>query len=418
LSNEIATKALLAQARWFARDLVRVAGEGCVQAVVVTGSAATREPAWLCGRDNSITILSDLDLYVIVRTGSATASVRRAIEDISCPVVLGGVRLAGGISSAVVSADELADFVDRPGTRVLRACGRVVWGDDKVLAGMQDRTPAPMPAGEALYLIENRVAEFVGSRRGDGYPLQGGASTEGNRPGGDRRDTASNTETNPEGPAAAVESSSSDDREDVTGATWLRYCELKLAESLVDAILILRGQWTPGRQERDRAMDQMLGSGVSCPIGSAFAESTRRARHAYQGGADTEALRPPKDILDRARDVWLDIARGTLGPASAEMPELVRKRCGAGRWVANAREFSAMSRRYGARRFTALARSARFAAFSPVSALRLVVLCGEFLPHHRLTAHLTRYVVRLTRVLGSGDGYVTERARRVRRRIG
>src|SRR5262249_19316639 len=131
---------------------------GTLRTVVLAGSLARGEGVWARTKDGP-RLLSDIDLYAIVRDEPAAARARLAAR-MGMPGLLADAG-AGGLGAPIdlgwLGERELAGVPARPGTLELpRARG--LWGDAAMLERVPRHTARDIPAEEILLLIENRGA--------------------------------------------------------------------------------------------------------------------------------------------------------------------------------------------------------------------------------------------------------------------
>ena len=161
------------------RDLILAsAGEDEVEGLILTGSFASGEGSVAMVADEPL-ILSDIDFLLIVSSPRAHAAVYPARAGIGarCEDLLPGARFEGGVDVGVMTAGELGALPRSPGVYMMRNSGVVLHGDARLLERMPLFEPAAIGKAEALRLLENRAAAFLGGRvpgaRPEGIELYG-----------------------------------------------------------------------------------------------------------------------------------------------------------------------------------------------------------------------------------------------------
>ena|GEM_PF-3090569 len=135
-------------------------GRGRLKAMILTGAMTMGEGTVRVRPDGTITILSDLDLYLVVAPGVPLADMKRRASETARALraEVPEARVASSFDLAAVSQRELTDAEPAIGTIDLRNRGRVIWGED-VLAALPPLDPASIPARDAVTLIHNRIVE-------------------------------------------------------------------------------------------------------------------------------------------------------------------------------------------------------------------------------------------------------------------
>ncbi len=146
---------------------------GRAQAVMLSGSVAAGEAVWVSLPEGR-RILSDIDLYVVVKSAAtqrqARAAARKEIGELGADARRLG--LWAPIDVGFYRPEELQALPARPGTIELARLGRCVWGDPSVLARLGGRDTARVSMEEVLLLLENRGYDLLGAW---GWLARGGA---------------------------------------------------------------------------------------------------------------------------------------------------------------------------------------------------------------------------------------------------
>lgn len=115
-------------------------------------------------------LLSDVDLVVIVASLDDLSewAPRKAELGAACEALMGEVRFSGRVDVGVMLARDLSELPARPGVYDMRARGRVLGGNPRIIEKIPDYAPSDIMTREALTLIENRSISLLDSRpRGD-----------------------------------------------------------------------------------------------------------------------------------------------------------------------------------------------------------------------------------------------------------
>jgi len=144
----------------------RIGGE-TIEAIFLCGSFAAGEETVVL-ESNPVILLSDVDLVVIVKTlqDLLAWSPRRAELGERCEELMPGVRFAGRVDVGVMLAEDLRRLPARPGAYEMRARGRVLSGNARILDLIPRYAPSDITTREALILIENRAVSLIDSRPG------------------------------------------------------------------------------------------------------------------------------------------------------------------------------------------------------------------------------------------------------------
>lgn len=130
--------------------------------LIVSGSHAAGDAVWVAHEGRPVS-LSDLDVFAVVRDGTAREAARaraRAERD-----GLTGRLLAMGLAAPLEvgfhTPEDLAALPARPGTLELRRVGRVIDGDPGLLASVPEWSARDVSAEEVWLLLENRAFELL-----------------------------------------------------------------------------------------------------------------------------------------------------------------------------------------------------------------------------------------------------------------
>ena len=148
------------------RDLiVEEAGAGNVKGLILSGSFASREGSIVLLDGNPV-FLSDIDLLLIVPTLASHSEVYpgRSIIGKACEDLLPDARFEGRIDVGVVTEGELSGMPLSPGIFDMRERGVLLYGGKEILDRFPSFGPEDIGIVEALRLLENRMAAFLGDR--------------------------------------------------------------------------------------------------------------------------------------------------------------------------------------------------------------------------------------------------------------
>jgi hypothetical protein len=362
-----ATDVLLRYSRELATRIVESVGEGAVTAIFAGGSLATGAVAWYQG--DALEILSDVDLYVVASEGRRN-DVRRAVETARSLEPEAGVLLLRGMDIGVFSLGQLLTEPARPGTVHLRESHALLYGDGSVVEKMAATVGNRIDPREGLYLIENRLLEMP-----------------------DAEDCARD-------------------------ASHQRLCRYQLVKTVFDvttAYLVGVGRYRgSGEGIAALAMEGALPPHWDEGL----------VREAYDARADLQSyLAEERDDADlrarRARvarfgvDTWMSVAKAVYPGVGHDPSSLLSRRCSAGHYTDNFREFMRVCRVLGRQRFRMAWTGIRLARYSAVSVLRLSALVGVV--DEADGEDLWRYLQRLTHAFGFSEGPLSDRARSMQR---
>ena len=362
-----------ARAFALARDLTARAPRGSM-ACVFAGGSLSRNEVWAAVIDGELEIYSDVDLYVVVRDHDALAPVRAAAGDVASRAPgIDGVHFLRAPDVGVYTLPDLCAQPVRPGTVDLAVHHLVLDGDP----GLPGRLPAPeasrIPAHEALYLVENRLAELAA-------------------PGG-------------------------------AGARESRLRTMRALKARLDvhsAHEIVGHSFAPSLDARSRRFASDPPPGMDDAARADVAD-------AYRAAGDPSAWLPGRDEtreVARARAglvrAWCTLAPGVLGKGETT-EALLARRCHAGERRKNALEALRLRRAFGIPRGRVLASTPWLSRLSPATALRVDALVREchaegVCDARYVRAH-ERYLDRLTRTFGCVDGPLEMRVHAMHRVI-
>ena len=367
---------LRARAQALSADILAGVPAGLVRAVFLGGSAA-RGDVWAARVDGGWEIYSDLDVYVVVSEPRALRPVRKQAAAASerLPAASTGVRFLRGAEVGVYTLEDLVAQPARPGTAGLTRESFWLFGDRAILEALAPGEARAIAPDEALYLLENRIAELSWLAE-------------------------------PVDPAQE------------------RVARVKALKARLDigaAHLIAQGSYTSsvaGRAEAIRTRTPpTMSARVRADVEEAFASyGDDLDRYVRAGSGSAEIAR----AAALAADAWRTLAGGVLD-ATGDTTALVHRRCGRARRWDNYREFVRLRHAAGVSRGQAAVRGLRLASFAPRAALRTHALVGELRRQEPESgpglAAFERYLERLTRSLGFVDGSIARRVAAAHRAI-
>ncbi len=154
------------------RDLIiDEAGAGNVGGLILSGSFASGEGSVMMLGGDPV-FLSDIDLLLVTSTPASHAGIysRRTAIGKACEELLPGARFDGRIDMGVMTLGELAAMPRSPGVFDMREKGVLLKGRSDLLARFPDFTADEIGPGEAVRLLENRMAALLGNRPGTDRP--------------------------------------------------------------------------------------------------------------------------------------------------------------------------------------------------------------------------------------------------------
>jgi hypothetical protein len=148
-----------------ARVIEKRLGAEAIEAIFVCGSFALGDETVVLETDPPV-LLSDVDLVVVVKSLDALFAWRNRRSELggACEGIGDDVCFSGRVDVGVMLAEDLAGLPPRPGVYDMRAKGRVLSGNPRILELIPDYAPAEITTGEALVLIENRMIALIDSR--------------------------------------------------------------------------------------------------------------------------------------------------------------------------------------------------------------------------------------------------------------
>jgi hypothetical protein len=385
----------------FAQDLAtRVTsaiGEERVRSIFVGGSVAGDEASY-CRAGDMVEIYSDVDLYAVVTDAVDLEEAKDRGRQIAAetPLEGDGYRFRRAPDIGVYSFEELASQPARPGTVGLDRRHRVLHGDPDVPVQAAERIGRQMAPEEALYLLENRLTELAAlqtGRHGDGVlPARGGLDP-----------------TDP----------------------FFAFLVCKTGLDAATASYIVRDQYDPRRSERLRMLPTLAeGAGGDQAWPDDQLDVVRRcgdamARMPSPEWADGfDPVVGADEVVSVMLELWKRIAAQHIGGETDDWSDLVLRRCRAGDYVGNFRQFRAMNARCGFKRRGVVAVGVHLSRYSSINALRLSSLT-EYLSRRasaqldvaRLVDTLGSYLDRLTRECGFTEGSLSDRAYQMYRTV-
>ena len=367
---------LRVRAQALCADILAGVPAGFVRAAFLGGSAARGE-VWAVRVEENWEIYSDLDLYVIVCGPRALGPVRAQAKAASerLPAAGAGARFLRGADVGVYTLEDLAAQPARPGTVELARESFWLYGDRAVFDALAPGEARAIARDEALYLLENRIAEL-----------------------------------------SWVAAPADAPRERLA-----RVLALKTRLDVGAAHLIVDGSYTPAvraRAEAIRARPPVtMSARVRADLDEAFSDYDRLDAYVRAGSGPAEVAR----AAALAADAWRTLAERVLGAPGGTAAALVNRRCAHGRRWHNYREFVRLRHASGASRGQSAVRGLRLASFSPRAALRthaLVAALRRADPASRPgLAAIERYVERVTGALGFAGGSIERRAAAAHRAI-
>jgi predicted nucleotidyltransferase len=359
-------------------------GRENVRSIFLGGSVAGGEASY-CVTKEGLEVFSDVDLYVVVGDGVESETARRRAREAAARVTLvgDGYRFYRAPDVGVYTIEDLSCQPARPGTVGLDTNHRMLHGDPDVPVIAAGKIGADIVAGEALYLIENRLNEL----------------------------SAVETSRRLAGPD-----------ENARGDRYYAFVLCKTGLDVGTASLIARGEYSPRRAERLERLTALSTDADSEWHGDRF-DVLRRCGDALERMPSPDWTEPvPKDetadaVVALALAEWERIAAALFPDKGEDWCELVLQRCRAGDYAGNFRQFRAMNARCGFKRRRALVAGIHLSRYSPIDALRLSGLM-EYLQSHatlgpgvnRLVQTLGPFLDRLTGACGFTQGSLAERS--------
>lgn len=152
-----------------ARVIEERLGAEAIEAIFVCGSFALGDETVVLETASPV-LLSDIDLVVVVTSLDALFAwaSRRSELGAACEKIVEDVRFSGRVEVGVMRREDLAALPPRPGVYDMRAKGRVLSGNPRVLELIPDYAPSEITTNEALILTENRMVALIDCRDGAG----------------------------------------------------------------------------------------------------------------------------------------------------------------------------------------------------------------------------------------------------------
>jgi len=140
--------------------IVSSLGADLLTSVILTGAMSRGEGSALEREDGRITVLSDLDLYLVVNSETDLEPLRERVWSLARTFREDVPRdeMASSFDLAPVRVEDIASVRPEIGTVDLRNRGRVVWGRN-VLSNLPPLDAASIHAQDAVTLVFNRIAE-------------------------------------------------------------------------------------------------------------------------------------------------------------------------------------------------------------------------------------------------------------------
>jgi len=344
----------------------------------VGGSLAGDDIAW-APVGGVIEIYSDIDLYVVMSADADEEAVRAAAAVAAAAGALtpdAGVLMTRPPDVGVYAVEDLLDQPARPGTVALAERHIHLWGDRQIYNEMRARIGAAIDPAEALYLIENRLAELASLAADEGGPARRLAST----------------------------------------------LRLKTYIDVAAAYAIASGRYDGSRGAVLRAVAALAQAGG---VPEAHASRCEQAALYLRTLGDYLLGEGDREVETRAEttalEAWKRIAGERYGLPEEEWMEMLERRCHRGQHAGNFKQFVAMRRRMGRTRPRSMWEGMHLTMFAPVDALRVASLAeaarggraeGGAVP---VPGAYGAFVERLTGTCGFVDGSLGARARAMHR---
>lgn len=373
----------------FVDDLVATVldelGSNNVRSVFAGGSLARGEMSY-CATDTGIDIYSDVDLHVVVTDNVDLASARHRVRSSAAEVRRVGdrYRFFRAPDVGVYTFADLAAQPARPGTVGLDVHHILLYGDPEVPALATEKIGSSIAVEESLYLLENRLMELA--------ELQ--------------------TERRRGGTAGGESGRAAED--------YYTFTVCKTALDVVTAVLIARGEYTPGNRARWERLEVVEADPKWNRVPMVTARRCREALTRmpspdWTRGLDAEAT--AADVVSMALSAWKRIAAEELGAKPDDWSAMILKRCRTGDYARNFRQFRAINTRCGFVQRGALVAGVHLSRYSPMDVLRLSAVLEYLsrddeaeLHNESLAQKISPYLERLTSECGFLQGSLAERA--------
>jgi hypothetical protein len=147
------------------RLILDEAGNSGVEGLILSGSFAAREGSVVMLGGGPV-FLSDIDMLLVASSPDSHAELyrRRAAIGKACEELLPGARFEGSVDIGVMAVEELGRMPSSPGVFDMRERGVPLNGGDEILNRLPSFTADEIGAAEAVRLLENRMAAFLGNR--------------------------------------------------------------------------------------------------------------------------------------------------------------------------------------------------------------------------------------------------------------
>lgn len=137
-------------------------GKERIVAIVLGGSFGSGEGTFI-GTGNGLEILSDFDIYLVVKTPDDLLEIsprRKAIAR-ECERNDPDMVFYGGVHIGVATVGDLRNLPPSPGIYQLKYRSRVLYGDGEVLNAIPEINEGSIDGREAVFLLENRMASLL-----------------------------------------------------------------------------------------------------------------------------------------------------------------------------------------------------------------------------------------------------------------
>jgi len=145
--------------------IVAEAGAENTDGLILAGSFASREGSVVTIGDRQV-LLSDLDLLLVVSSSPAHSLIYPRRSDIgkACEALLADAVFEGRIDIGVMTRSELGSMPPSPGVFDMRERGLLLYGAPELFGSLPSFESGRIGSREALRLLENRMAAFLGER--------------------------------------------------------------------------------------------------------------------------------------------------------------------------------------------------------------------------------------------------------------
>lgn len=145
--------------------LISDEGGSGIEGLILSGSFAASEGSVVM-RGGSPVFLSDIDLLLVASTPAIHAGLysRRSALGKACEDLLPGARFIGRVDVGVMTGQELPGMSHSPGVFDMRERGVLLHGESDLFDRFPSFPAKGIGSGEAVRLLENRMAAFLGDR--------------------------------------------------------------------------------------------------------------------------------------------------------------------------------------------------------------------------------------------------------------